>query len=315
MILLNQLIIVSFCLAFQVYDEKCEVCYESKPVVFLNPCLHRLCATCAFNAHYKNEQVCLVPSCRGYIKNYENINDNGLCYSCKEEASSVTIIPCFHKIGNSCAYEQICSKSKRCPQCYFSIPYFFKIKLINNVCQNCYNEIGVKIMKHCHHYIGKNCINKYKDHTKCPVKNCEKIQDHSLKNDSEKVCCICLIKRSLTVTLKPCYHKICNDCANELTVLNITECPLCRENIVYFNNIELIERCSCKKELRHVVLEPCLHKIGMNCAKYISNNNYQPKCPMCSENIEFFRTDEPHMSNLLNPSYLIRIKNLMRKYL
>ncbi|XP_050533951.1 uncharacterized protein LOC126901514 isoform X2 [Daktulosphaira vitifoliae] len=306
MILLNQSIfVVNFCLAFQVvavlnapalfrevYDEKCEVCNKSKPVVFLDPCLHRLCATCAYDADFKNKSKCLVPSCKRNIEYYHIINDNGLCYICKEEASTITIIPCYHKVGNACAYEQKLSQTARCPQCQSVVTCFKGSEPIKNFCQNCYDEIGIKIMKHCYHYIGKNCLNEIKDSTKCPVKNCEQIQDDISENDSEQECCICSLEKSLKVTLIPCNHKICNDCANELIIQKISECPLCREQIVYFNKIELIERCPCREELRHVVLEPCLHKIGVDCADFISNKMYyQPKCPICSKNIEVFRTD------------------------
>ncbi|XP_050547197.1 uncharacterized protein LOC126908908 isoform X3 [Daktulosphaira vitifoliae] len=274
MILLNQSnFVVNFCLAFQVvavlnapalfrevYDEKCEVCNKSETVVFLNPCLHRLCATCAYDADFKNKSKCLVPSCKRNIEYYHIINDNGLCYICKEEASTITIIPCYHKVGNACAYEQKLSQTARCPQCQ-SVVTCFK------------------------------------------------------GSDSEQECCICSLEKSLKVTLIPCNHKICNDCANELIIQKISECPLCREQIVYFNKIELIERCPCREELRHVVLEPCLHKIGVDCADFISNKMYyQPKCPICSKNIEVFRTDEPLINKSLNPSRLNRIKNVTIHY-
>ncbi|XP_050547835.1 uncharacterized protein LOC126909456 [Daktulosphaira vitifoliae] len=226
-------------------------------------------------------------------------------------------------------------------------------------------------MKYCHHYVGQNCIDKNIDFTKCPVKNCEQSHDHSSENDDEKLCCSCLLVKPLTVTLNPCCHemckdctdeqtlqntndcplckekivyfeninneklccscllekplpvtlnpcchKMCNDCANELTVQNITNCPLCREQIVLFKNIKLIERCACKQELQRVVLQPCHHKIGIACANIISNKkNYQPKCPICSKKVLQFYTDEPHINKSLNPSYLRRMKNVMLYYL
>ncbi|XP_050535126.1 uncharacterized protein LOC126902144 [Daktulosphaira vitifoliae] len=315
---------IDFCLVFQVVavlnvaslfregnSDLCEVCYKSKPVVFLKPCLHRLCATCAFNAR----NLCKVSSCEKLIKNYENINDNGLCYSCKEEASTVTIKSCFHKIGNTCAHYQLNTKTEICPQCKLTVSDFFRLEEVKNFCQNCNDELSVKKLKHCNHFVGQNCINKNKT-SKCPVKNCNQIQDHTLENDSEQTCCICRLEKTLSVTLSPCYHKICNDCANELSLKNGTKCPICREPILRYKNIELIERCACKEELRHVVLKPCLHRIGIICADYISNKSeYYPKCPICRIKIEEFCIDDPHISNALNPSNLRRMKNVTSHYL
>ncbi|XP_050533974.1 uncharacterized protein LOC126901523 [Daktulosphaira vitifoliae] len=291
--------------------ELCEMCYKVKPEVILKPCLHRVCVGCAFNTKYE----CKIPSCKQYIRNYDNIKDNGLCYDCKEEASTVTMLPCFHKIGNSCGFYKLFSKTDRCPQCDLKVNEFKKLELVRNHCQNCRTELSVKKMKHCNHFVGQNCINRNKT-TKCPVKMCNQIQDHSSENDSEQTCCICKLEETLSVTLSPCYHKICNKCANELSLKYGTKCPLCREPILRYKNIELIERCACKEELRHVVLKPCLHRIGILCANFISNKNeYHPKCPICRVKVEEFCHDEPLIRNALNPSYLRRIKNVTSHYL
>ncbi|XP_050547553.1 uncharacterized protein LOC126909175 [Daktulosphaira vitifoliae] len=152
MTLLNHSIfVVSFCLGFQVVavsnvaslfrqdcDEKCEVCYKYKPVVFINPCLHRLCAKCAPIAYYQNDIKCLVRSCGKSIVTYENSNDNGLCYSCKEEASSVVLFPCLHKIGNTCAEIQVLYNSQFiCPQCHNEVADSAG-KSIKTICLNYY---------------------------------------------------------------------------------------------------------------------------------------------------------------------------------
>ncbi|XP_050547290.1 uncharacterized protein LOC126908976 isoform X6 [Daktulosphaira vitifoliae] len=237
--------------------ELCEMCYKVKPEVILKPCLHRVCVGCAFKTKY----VCKIPSCKLFITNYDNIKDNGLCYACKEESSTVTMLPCFHKIGNSCGFYKLFSKTDRCPQCDLKVNEFKKLEAVkNSYCQNCNDEQSVKKMKRCNHYVGHNCINRNKT-TKCPVKMCNQIQDNSSEN-------------------------------------------------------ELIERCACKKELRHIVLKPCLHRIGIVCADFISNKSeYHPKCPICRVKVEEFCTDEPLISNALNPSYLRRIKNVTSHYL
>ncbi|XP_050533979.1 uncharacterized protein LOC126901526 isoform X2 [Daktulosphaira vitifoliae] len=288
----------------------CEICHLLKPEIILKPCLHRVCVTCAFEA----KNICTIPSCKKWTNNFESFNDNGLCYSCKEEASTVTTFPCFHKVGNICANESY-SPFHRCPQCGIKASYFFKLVRLKNDCQNCSDELAVKKMKHCNHFIGQICINRNKTN-KCPVKNCNHIQDHSSENDSEQTCCICRLEKTLSVTLSPCYHKICNDCANELSLQKNYICPLCREPIKRFKNIELIERCACKEELRHVVLKPCLHRIGIICADYISNKSeYHPKCPICRVKVEEFCHDEPLIRNALNPSNLRRMKNVTSHFL
>ncbi|XP_050533955.1 uncharacterized protein LOC126901514 isoform X6 [Daktulosphaira vitifoliae] len=306
----------------EVGDEKCEVCNKTKPLVFLVTCLHRLCATCAYDVWFKNEGNCLVQSCGKLVYNFEHINDNGLCYTCKEEASSVVLFPCFHKIGNSCAYkqdeQQLLLKFRqqtyilpwKCPQCYTIVEGTIKRNSIKHFCNSCTVEIAVKIMKHCKHYICQICINKNKNFNKCPVEYCEQIQDDSSENDDEEVCFICQFEKPLTVILNPCGHKMCNDCANELLARHMIQCPLCKKEIVFYKNIKSIEKCACKNELRHVVLKPCLHSIGINCAKHISDNNYQPMCPICSKKVELFHTDDPRINNLLNPSSIKHIINV-----
>ncbi|XP_050525055.1 uncharacterized protein LOC126896370 isoform X2 [Daktulosphaira vitifoliae] len=93
----------------------------------------------------------------------------------------------------------------------------------------------------------------------------------------------------LTVILNNCRHSICNYCANEMEAREVKNCPLCRTKIDKYENLVELPRCICKKELPSVVLSPCGHLLGNDCA--IKYKEEEIPCPneSCGKHIEKFK--------------------------
>lgn len=59
--------------------------------------------------------------------------------------------------------------------------------------------------------------------------------------DNVNFCPICKEDAiSLTVTMMPCLHQICNTCANILVINESNNCPECTLEVTQFNNIGIV---------------------------------------------------------------------------
>ncbi|XP_050535124.1 uncharacterized protein LOC126902141 [Daktulosphaira vitifoliae] len=317
---------IIICIAFQLFNlesvdgnknaKNCQWC--KKPAkISTRPCRHNLCVDCAAFINKDRNNMCPFSGCEKYtILSYERFDEHGLCTKCEKEASSVTIIPCFHRVGNLCSNNHdLGEQNKLCIICDTPFRKYLNKYEIENKCINCQKEYPMIIMRPCNHRIGPECYKQYMKSEKCPKCNIEV----KLISYNEKECSICGETDRKFVTLIPCLHKICNLCANNLMLNEILFCPFCKFELLQYVLLmaNFIKRCICRKELQEVTVHPCKHKVGVNCAEKSWEKAFvAPKCPECDEYIKYFDIDDENLRKKLNPErfnhFMSRLKTYIR---
>ncbi|XP_050524079.1 E3 ubiquitin-protein ligase MIB1-like isoform X4 [Daktulosphaira vitifoliae] len=161
----------------------------------------------------------------------------------------------------------------------------------DEMCFLCHEEkLTVKFLP-CLHKIGNECASRLfaYGHKYCPLCKTEIMM---LSNYVDKGICYRCEDEKLTVTFKPCGHKIGNNCAYRMHVLNQKSCPFCENYINEFENLckpyipalnkPDIELCVCCTEKTSRTIQPCNHLVGYECGSIIDDADII-SCPICNQ--------------------------------